>query len=81
MSVAPASSDRPPVHYGGKRFTIADLEAFPREVPSGPVDFELDNGRLVPIGAPVLERSTAQTYLMHILPGFRCAVAGAFDEF
>lgn len=28
-------------------FTVADLEALPTELPSGPIDYELDNGRLV----------------------------------
>lgn len=33
--------------------TAADLEAFPTELPSGmPIDYELDNGRLVFIMAP-----------------------------
>ncbi|HEY4235344.1 MAG TPA: hypothetical protein VGM76_18070, partial [Lacipirellulaceae bacterium] len=33
-------------------FTAADLEAFPTELPSGPIDYELDNGRLVFIMVP-----------------------------
>ncbi|HZZ28890.1 MAG TPA: Uma2 family endonuclease [Pirellulales bacterium] len=28
-------------------FTIADVSAMPRELPSGPVDYELDNGRII----------------------------------
>jgi Uma2 family endonuclease len=28
-------------------FTIADLEALPSELPSGPIDYELDNGGLI----------------------------------
>lgn len=40
-------TDRPPLAVPGKLFTIADLGALPVEVPSGPVDYELDNGRLV----------------------------------
>lgn len=32
--------------------TAADLEALPTELPSGPIDYELDNGRLVLIMAP-----------------------------
>jgi Uma2 family endonuclease len=36
-----------------KLLTAADLEAFPTELPSGwPMDYELDNGRLVLIMAP-----------------------------
>jgi Uma2 family endonuclease len=33
-------------------FTVADLEALPSELPSGPIDYELDNGRLVFIMIP-----------------------------
>jgi Uma2 family endonuclease len=33
-------------------FTVADLEHMPSDLPSGPIDFELDNGRLVPIMVP-----------------------------
>jgi Uma2 family endonuclease len=33
-------------------FTVADLDALPTELPSGPIDFELDNGRLVFIMVP-----------------------------
>lgn len=49
MSLASESFpvDRPPLVWEGKRFSIADLEALPSEVPSGPVDYELDNGRLI----------------------------------
>jgi Uma2 family endonuclease len=33
-------------------FVIADLEALPTELPSGPIDYELDNGRLVFVVPP-----------------------------
>jgi Uma2 family endonuclease len=33
-------------------FTAADLEQMPADLPSGPIDFELDNGRLVPVMVP-----------------------------
>ena len=33
-------------------FTAADLERMPSDLPSGPIDFELDNGRLVPLMVP-----------------------------
>jgi Uma2 family endonuclease len=58
---------RPPVPYDGKLFTIADLEALPCEVPSGSVDYELDDGRLITISPPVIERSIVQTHLMFSL--------------
>jgi len=41
------------VQPANKLFIAADLEAFPTELPSGmPIDYELDNGRLVFIMAP-----------------------------
>lgn len=36
----------------GRLLTAQDLAAFPEELPSGPVDYELDNGRLVFIMVP-----------------------------
>jgi Uma2 family endonuclease len=33
-------------------FIAADLARMPSDLPSGPIDFELDNGRLVPIMVP-----------------------------
>jgi hypothetical protein len=41
-----------PVQPACRPLTAADLEAFPAEIPSGPIDYELDNGRLVLIMAP-----------------------------
>jgi hypothetical protein len=51
-SVLPQSRDLI-VQPADKLLTAADLEAFPSELPSGwPIDYELDNGRLVLIRAP-----------------------------
>lgn len=36
----------------GRRLTAADLAALPTELPSGPVDYELDNGRLIVMSPP-----------------------------
>lgn len=41
-----------PVQPADRLLTAADLETFPTELPSGPIDYELDNGRLVFIMAP-----------------------------
>jgi Uma2 family endonuclease len=41
-----------PIQPAHRPLTASDLEAFPEELPSGPVDYELDNGRLVLILAP-----------------------------
>jgi Uma2 family endonuclease len=69
MSVAfgPFPTVRAPVPVEGKLFTIADLDALPQEVPSGPADYELDNGVLITTGPPVLLQSIAQTNLLYQL--------------
>lgn len=43
---------RPPVEAVPRPFTAADLAEMPRELPSGPVHYELDNGRLVAMSPP-----------------------------
>ncbi len=45
-------SSRPPIEAVPRSFTAADLAEMPRELPSGPVRYELDNGRLVAISPP-----------------------------
>jgi Uma2 family endonuclease len=42
----------PQVQPAQRLFTIADLEALPTELPSGPIDYELDNGRLIFVVPP-----------------------------
>jgi len=51
MTIIPPSA-RPPVDYAARLFTVADLAALPSELPSGPVLWELDNGRLVAMPPP-----------------------------
>lgn len=41
-----------PIQPVYRPLTASDLEALPSELPSGPVDYELDNGRLVLLMAP-----------------------------
>jgi Uma2 family endonuclease len=41
-----------PFDVTARLFTVADLEELPTDLPSGPIDFELDNGRLVLIMVP-----------------------------
>lgn len=41
-----------PFEIWTRLFTAADLELMPTDLPSGPIDFELDNGRLVLIMVP-----------------------------
>jgi Uma2 family endonuclease len=43
---------RPPVEAVLRPFTAADLAELPRDLPSGPVHYELDNGRLVAMSPP-----------------------------
>lgn len=43
---------RPPIEAEGRIFTAADLAEMPRELPSGPVRYELDNGRLIAMSPP-----------------------------
>jgi Uma2 family endonuclease len=43
---------RPPVETAPRPFTAADLAELPRDLPSGPVHYELDNGRLVAMSPP-----------------------------
>ncbi|HUY90207.1 MAG TPA: Uma2 family endonuclease [Pirellulales bacterium] len=49
MAIADA---RPPVEAVLRPFTAADLPELPRDLPSGPVRYELDNGRLIAMSPP-----------------------------
>jgi Uma2 family endonuclease len=52
MSTVEADPLLHPFESSGRLFTVADLEQMPTDLPSGPIDFELDNGRLVLIMVP-----------------------------
>jgi Uma2 family endonuclease len=41
-----------PADYNPRPLTAADLSAFPTELPSGPVRYELHHGRLIPMPPP-----------------------------
>lgn len=43
---------RPPLEAVPRLFTAADLAEMPRDLPSGPVHYELDNGRIVAMSPP-----------------------------
>ncbi len=60
----------------GRPFTIADVARMPRELPSGPVDYELDNGALVTMSPTGNRHSALQTRLSKIL-----AIQGDDREF
>ena len=48
---------------GRRLFTAADVAALPRQLPSGPVDFELDNGKLVPRGPNSARHGSIQAHI------------------
>src|SRR4051794_19886471 len=53
MAIASTDPAAPATIYPVARpLTAADLAAMPKELPSGPVDFELDHGRLVQMSPP-----------------------------
>jgi Uma2 family endonuclease len=56
--------DEPLIQPGQRLFTAADLEALPIELPSGPVDYELDNGRLVLMVPPGNIHGAAQSNIV-----------------
>ena len=47
MSVTISPAELADVQPGMRLLTVADLAALPTDLPSGPVDYELDNGRIV----------------------------------
>ncbi len=44
--------ERSAVEYAPKLFTVADVAELPSELPSGPILYELDNGRLIVMPPP-----------------------------
>src|SRR5262245_14726367 len=52
MSTAVPTAPRGPVEYAPRLLTAADLAALPSELPSGPVRYELDDGRLMIMPPP-----------------------------
>ena len=53
MSIAePEVTVEPLFQPTARLFLVADLEALPTELPSGPIDYELDNGRLIFVVPP-----------------------------
>jgi Uma2 family endonuclease len=45
-------AERPPIEMDERRYTAADLADLPSDLPSGPVRYELDNGRLISMAPP-----------------------------
>lgn len=57
------SENRPPIDPGSRRLTVADLAVLPSELPSGPVLFELDNGRLVAFPVHDFRRGAVESHI------------------
>jgi Uma2 family endonuclease len=55
------------MHLGPRLLTVADLAAMPSELPSGPVKYELDDGRLVLITPPGWSHGSLQATIVHFL--------------
>jgi len=55
---------RPPVEQEERLYTAADLAALPSELPSGPVRYELDNGRLISMSPPGDQRGAIESNLV-----------------
>ena len=73
----PPTTDTPVA--SARLFTIADVQTLPTTLPSGDVDYELDNGRLVIVSPPGRKHSKAQTRISAFLS---CAeVAGLGEAF
>src|SRR5204862_7508265 len=66
MSAVPALAMPPP--SAPRLLTVADLAALPDELPSGPVKYELDDGKLVTLMAPPGEvHGSNQAALLYLL--------------
>lgn len=64
MSIA---DSRPAVDVIERSYTAADVSAMPAELPSGPVLYELDNGRLITMAPPGNEHGAVEANLTTIL--------------
>lgn len=63
MTLTSAQS-RPPVEVVERLYTAADLAALPSELPSGPVRYELDNGRLISMSPPGDQHGAVESNLI-----------------
>jgi Uma2 family endonuclease len=65
----------------GRILTIADVECLPTRLPSGEVDYELDNGRLVIVSPPGRKHGSVQSHVVAFLVSAEEAGLGeAFTE-
>jgi Uma2 family endonuclease len=75
-------STTPVTHVAvGRLLTIADVQKLPTNLPSGDVDYELNNGRLVIVSPPGRKHSKAHTRIVGFLDQAELAGHGeAFTE-
>ena len=76
------STARPLLEATEHRMTAADLAAMPTELPSGPVTYELDDGRIVPMSPPANQHGSIQAILCGELreQGEKCGHGVAYGE-
>ncbi|MCH7685276.1 MAG: hypothetical protein IH899_01105, partial [Planctomycetes bacterium] len=57
------ADSRPPIDVVERPYTAADVAAMPAELPSGPVLYELDDGRLITMVPPGNEHGAVEANL------------------
>jgi Uma2 family endonuclease len=72
MSIA---TTRPLLEATEHRMTVADLAAMPTDLPSGPVEYELDDGRIVQMSPPGNQHGRIQAVIAREL-GIQGELAG-----
>jgi Uma2 family endonuclease len=67
MAIVLEPGSRPPVEVVERTYTAADLAALPSNLPSGPVHYELDNGRLISMSPPGDEHGAVEANFSYAL--------------
>jgi Uma2 family endonuclease len=81
MSIADTSLTPSPEVAIGRLFTIADIDHLPKSLPSGDVDYELNNGRLIIVSPPGRRHSKVHNRISAFLAQIEEAGLGeAFTE-
>ncbi len=82
MATAISSTDLPADQSGPRLLTIADVAIMPTQLPSGPVDYELNNGRLLLMSPTGRQHGQVQAAVAAALyvQGQQCGHGEAFVE-
>jgi Uma2 family endonuclease len=81
MSIADTTHPPASEVVTGRLFTIADVECLPKSLPSGDVDYELNNGRLIIVSPPGRRHGKVQNRISAFLSPIEDAGLGeAFTE-